>query len=188
MPVDCRSCSRGNCRLHTYRFYLSRTKRHAQSGFRPRNAPKLPEPAVGEEIMTTTSLLDNIVSSWFSARMIQDLTHAALFTGEIGILDGSAHLYETAREEPMTQMQPKELLVHLEKGDRTEEFLEGEGAPRNPYGDGAPFPRNSFGLEPAMMNEAEAIRSQMNSLNQYAQGIGMASAGMLSTARGGPRW
>lgn len=31
---------------------------------------------------------------------------------------------EKPREENMTQMQPKDILVHLEKGDRTDEFVE----------------------------------------------------------------
>lgn len=83
----------------------------------------------------------------------------------------------------MVQMQPKDILVHLEKGDRTDEFVEPklaeglimDGFMATPLNQMYPMARQATNQELAQM--------------QQRANVGFASAGMLSGQIGGPfRW
>lgn len=134
----------------------------------------------------TTDLAANFVG-YYERKMLERLilgSRAALFTGEIGILESIGFYDETGtfigvteEESTMAQMQPKELLVHLEKGDRTEEFVEGGRSQDN----------QQYGLMVAV-DQDQMFRQQMNALQQESQRIGMMSAGTISGQLGGPTW
>lgn len=95
---------------------------------------------------------------------------------------------EKPREENMTQMQPKDILVHLEKGDRTDEFVE----PRSPAVDMSD-PLNQLFNTPMFISNQQA--NQMNQIQQSQLGnaqrrLGMASAQLSNSLGlgGGSTW
>lgn len=72
--------------------------------------------------MATKESIDSLITSWFSKKMLANLeVKMDLSVGDP--LDALRYAY-AEREEPMTEMQPKDLLEKLEKGDRTEMFID----------------------------------------------------------------
>lgn len=90
----------------------------------------------------------------------------------------------------MSEILPKDLLKHLEKGDRSAEFIETqvEGALTvETIRDAVAQMRN---VDP--LNDIQRMEQQMRDMqqmqNQYMQNVGMASAQMFTRPGGIVRW
>lgn len=131
----------------------------------------------------STSTLDAMMSTWLSRKMIQNIEGTLIFGGTAFGIPFVDDLTETSREEPVAEILPKELLVHLEKGDRSDEFLED----RIPEG---ALTSQSFLQDAVSMMRNSDVDQMQRSMEQLQQGMGQmggASAMFGNPFRGGFR-
>ncbi len=126
--------------------------------------------------MANTDTIDGLMTTYFSRNMLAHLEAR----GDTIVFDWLDKTSNEARaeEEPMPHnMQPKDILVHLEKGDRTEEFVEPN--------------RQEANLQDPAFNHRfveDPLNMAVQQMDAQIRGIGMSSSQRISGLSGGLQW